>query len=109
MVVRSQLRRLAGGVLATVVVIGLLFGGALAATAGSRRSASAIDRFLDFSHAEDGFVVTQDPTFDLGAVEDLPQVQAAGEGGFLGPALFRGIGAPSGESAAQRRVRQVRW
>jgi hypothetical protein len=65
------------------LVIGLLFGGALAAATGARRSSSAIDRFIEYSRPEDGFVEAQDPQFDIDAVQDLPNVEAAVKGGFL--------------------------
>ena len=57
---RHQLRRQLGGIVVVALVVGLLVGGALAAAAGARRSSTAIQRFIDYSRLEDGFVVAED-------------------------------------------------
>lgn len=84
MMVRTLLRRRLGSVVVLAMVSAVLFGGALAALAGARRSSTVVDRFLAYSRSEDVFVVpSEDAPLDMEAVGRLPQVEAANYQSYL--------------------------
>jgi hypothetical protein len=100
-VMATQLRRQLAGVLTVALVIGVLFGGALAAGAGARRSNSAVARFLAYTQPEDATVNAADESFDMSAVDRLPQVHASGAGGFLFLAPLDATGEPQLDRIAE--------
>lgn len=66
-----------------VAAVGIaLLGGSMAATAGARRSATALDRFRAFSRADDAYVTPG--AADIAAIDRLPQVEAAAYETYLG-------------------------
>ena len=66
--------------LAVGLLLGITGGAVLAAVAGSRRTDSAYDRFLDDAGASDFSVESfrEDPIADYDALERFPEVEAAG-------------------------------
>lgn len=102
LVVRTLLRRALGSMAVLSVVGALVFGGSLAALSGARRSATALDRFLKFSAAEDVYVTPSENGPDIEVIDALPQVAAAayqtylalvpeGDDGHADPADFGSI------------------
>lgn len=90
----AQLRRQLAGIVTVALVIGVLIGGAFAATAGARRSNTAVRRFLAYTHPEDATVFAPDDGFDITAVDRMPMVTAAAKGGFLFLAPLDDSGQP---------------
>lgn len=80
---RAELRGRWRATLALTVLVGLVGGVVMAATAGARRTASAFDRFLEATDAAHVAVrVEGDPRL-LAQVEQLPQVAAAAPLSYL--------------------------
>lgn len=74
--VAAALRRRWRGLLVTVLVLGILGGGSLAALAGARRTASAYERFRDAGNPSDLAINNfSDDAFDPTAYDDFPEVQ----------------------------------
>jgi len=71
------------GIVAIALVVGLLFGAALVAFVGARRSSSALGRFIAFNHPADVEVIAAGHDADLDLVDALPDVQASAEAVFL--------------------------
>lgn len=91
---RAELRRRAAMWVFLTVLVGLLGGTALASAAGSRRTASAFDRFVTWSHDGDASVVGFGaPPGALGRVAALPQVTDSLEASLV-PFLPHGSNRP---------------
>ena len=76
--IRASVRRRRASIVLVALAAALLFGGALGAFAGARRSSTAVNRLLAGHGPEDVFVAPpEDGTLDMDAVERLPQVRGA--------------------------------
>ena len=89
---RSELRRHRRATVLLTVLVGLAGGVVLAAVAGSRRTDSAMDRFLAYHRPLDVAVVAEG--LDLHAVERLPQVAGSGVGAYMALTPSSPSGAP---------------
>src|SRR3954469_9357949 len=92
----AAFRRRRAAIAVTALVIAALFGGSLAAFAGARRSATAMDRFLAYNRVEDADVVAPEGAtdFDFAAVARLPQVRAAESASYVALAPTDNNGKP---------------
>lgn len=89
-----MLRRHAGSAAVIGMVVAILFGGALTAAAGARRSATALARFVAYNRPENAFVVSADPSFDMTVIDRMPQVLATMTGGYVPLAPVGADGSP---------------
>ncbi len=78
---RSELGRRWKATAVLAVLVGLVGGVAMFGVAGYRRTASAMDRFLDYSRPTNAFVYAED--LDLDSVEALDQVVDADAGAYF--------------------------
>ncbi|HVL03948.1 MAG TPA: FtsX-like permease family protein, partial [Acidimicrobiales bacterium] len=88
---RSELRRRWRAAAALALLVGITGGVVLFGVAGSRRTFSALDRFVAYTHPVDAFIYGED--LDLAAVEALPLVVDADSGTYF----LMAPGTPSGE------------
>ena len=78
----------------------VLFGGAVGAAAGARRSADAVDHALAYSTPEDVFVgPAEDSALDMHAVDSLPEVEAAAYEAYLAMVPIAPDGRPQNDLA----------
>lgn len=74
--VRLDLRRRARSLVVLALLVALATGTVTTAVAGARRGGTAVDRLLDRTRPATIAVLPNDPTFDWGAVAELPGVEA---------------------------------
>jgi ABC-type lipoprotein release transport system permease subunit len=92
---RASVRRRAASIAVVALVPALLFGAALCAFGGARRSSSAIDRLLEVSAPEDLYVSPpENGGLDMDAVERLPQVRGAAYQSYLAMVPVSADGRP---------------
>jgi hypothetical protein len=87
---RAELRRRWRATVLLALLVGLAGGVVLAAVAGSRRTSSAMDRFMAYSRPLSVYVQGPDPA----AVERLPQVADLDQAAYMGLAPSTPSGAP---------------
>jgi ABC-type lipoprotein release transport system permease subunit len=99
-IARASLARRRASIAVVALAAALLFGGALGALAGARRSSTALDRLLVHSAPEDVFVsAPEDGSLDMRAVDRLPQVLGTAYQSYLAMVPVAGDGRAQTELA----------
>jgi hypothetical protein len=94
---RAELRRRWASTLVLALLAGVAGGIVVASVAGARRTASAMDRFVEFNRPGHLFLYDEAGTLDEEAVTALPQVEATSRAAYV---LLTPAG-PNGERTAE--------